>query len=107
MKSRLISLLAATALLNGCAHMPRGFAGDTDQNVLTGGPVTGTTLDDVPLAVIGALQKKAPHAEVADIDKTIRDGKEVYEISFTEAGKHPTIYISADGQVFPNPNFSP
>ncbi|MBC8095925.1 MAG: hypothetical protein H7Y43_08940 [Akkermansiaceae bacterium] len=107
MKTRFIPILAAIALVTGCAHQPRGSAADTDQNVLTGGPVKGTTLENMPLAVMGALRKKLPHAEIADIDLTTRDGKEIFEISFVDAGKNSEIYIGTDGQVLTKAKVSP
>lgn len=107
MKTRSLSILAAIALVTGCAHQPRGSAADTDQNVLTGGPVRGTTLDDVPLAVIGALRKKAPYSEIADIDRTTQNGRDIYEISFVDAGKDSALFISGDGQVLSRSKVSP
>lgn len=104
MRLRIISLVAAAALFSGCAQQHRGAARDLDQNVLTGGPVKGTKLDDLPLAVLGVLRKTAPHAEITDIDRITRQGREIYEISFAEPGKNPKLYISADGQVLSNPN---
>jgi uncharacterized membrane protein YkoI len=102
MKIKMLCLLAGVALLAGCAETRQkymGKAGDNDQDVLTGGPVVGTTLNDLPQAVRNALKQRSPTAEVADIDKEIRDGRTVYEISFTEPGKNPKLFVADDGTV--------
>ena len=81
-----------------------GASNENDQNVLTGGPVTGTRLADLPERVRETLKERVPTAEVADIDKQTMDGQVVYKISFAEPGKNPTIYITIDGKVVQNPN---
>lgn len=98
MKPAILSLLIAAGLLAGCAGSHQGGA-DSDHNVLTGGPENGTTLKDVPSAVRNTLQRIAPHAEVADIDQSLRDGQVVYEISFTEPSHYPKVYVDREGQV--------
>ena len=106
MKTYILGLLVAAGLVTGCTetrqHM--GAAAENDHNVLTGGPMTGTTLSDLPQAVRSTLSSQDPNAEIADIDKTTRNGQVVYEISFTEPGKNPKMYITADGQILSNPN---
>lgn len=108
MKIQLFCVLAAAVLLTGCTETRQRFSGaaETDQNVLTGGPMTGTTLKDLPQAVRYALQRNAPNAEIADIDKTTRNGQAVYEISFTRPGKNPKIYVTETGELLANPPLS-
>jgi uncharacterized membrane protein YkoI len=104
MKRMILPLIAATSLIAGCADSRHHKgAAETDQNVLTGGPVAGTTLKDVPSAVRNTLLRVAPGGEVADIDQTLRNGTVVYEISFTEPSEHPKIYITRDGKVVSAP----
>ena len=97
----------AGALLVGCAETRHDLGGsaENDGNVLTGGPITGVTLNDLPSAVRGALLQSAPNAEIADIDKTMRSGQEVYEISFVNPGVNPKLYISVAGNLISNPDF--
>lgn len=99
------SLAAAAALLAGCTETPQhmGAAVDNDQNVLTGGPITGTTIPELPAAVKETLKERVPRAEIAGINKTRRDGKVVYDISFIETDKNPEIYLGDDGEVLPQP----
>ncbi len=81
-----------------------GASNENDQNVLTGGPVTGTRLSDLPASVRSTLKERVPTAEVADIDKQTLNGQIAYKISFAEPGKNPTIFITQDGKVVQNPN---
>ena len=96
-----MAVAALIALVVGCAetrhHM--GAAAETDNNVLTGGPVTGTTLADFPQAVKQTLKKRAATAEIADMDKQEREGQVVYKVSFAEPGNNPALYIRQDGTV--------
>ena len=104
MKTQLLCAVTSVALLVGCAEMRKHMGGgkDSDQNVMTGGPVTGTTLKDLPQPVKNTLKEKTPNAEVADIDKQTQGGRVIYRISFSEPGKNPTMYIAADGSVVQN-----
>jgi uncharacterized membrane protein YkoI len=63
------------------------------------GPLVGTTLADLPAAVLSAIRERAPNAEVADIDKETRSGQVVYEISFKEEGKNPKMHVAEDGTI--------
>jgi len=101
MKYQILCAVAAVALATGCAEMRKhaGASSENDQNVLTGGPVTGTRIKDLPSAVRETLKQRVPTAEVADIDKQTREGRTVYKISFMESGKNPAVYIAEDGTV--------
>lgn len=97
-------MIASIAFLVGCAEMRKHMGGgkDNDQNVLTGGPVTGTTIKDLPQPVKNTLKEKAPSAEIADIDKQAQGGRTIYRITFSEPGTNPTMYISEDGTLVQN-----
>jgi hypothetical protein len=108
MKIHYVIILAAILLVSGCAHQsPMGAAADTDRNVLTGGPMRGTQVDDLPLPVMGALRKQAPQAEIADIDLTLRGKTQVYEISFREPGKKSKMFITPKGEVLATLKMNP
>lgn len=104
MKIQILSSLAVIALLAGCArmHESMGAAADTDHNVLTGGPVSGTSIQDLPDPVKDTLKAKAPTAEIASINKTTQNGQVVYEIKFTDPNKFPLMTFSEDGRVMPS-----
>jgi len=101
MKTQILCVIALAALLLGCSSMRNnmGGGGENDKNVLTGGPVTGTTINDLPQPVKNTLKEKAPSSEIADIDKQSQGGRVIYRITFTEPGRNPTMYISQDGSV--------
>ena len=100
----LIFFCAAALLLAGCSETPQfqGAAVDNDQNVLTGGPITGTTLDDLPAAVKETLQQRVPQAEVVSITRSKREGKVVYDITLANS-KTPELFLREDGMVMPEP----
>jgi len=100
----LLSIFAAAALLVGCSETPQfvGAAVDNDQNVLTGGPITGTTIEDLPSAVKQSLREHVPAAEIISITKSRRDKKLVYDISFANSDTRE-LYLRDDGKVLPEP----
>jgi hypothetical protein len=103
MKTRILCAIVSAALLLGCSGMRKSMGGaENDRNVLTGGPVTGTTINDLPEPVKKRLKELAPTAEIADIDKQTQGGRVIYRITFTEAGRNPTMYISQDGTLIQN-----
>ena len=93
------AVVLALGLICGCAH--RGHVGGSsgDHNVLTGGPVTGTRLSDLPGPVRETLQKQIPSGEVADIDKQMVGDQAIYKISFTDPTNSPALYISQEGKI--------
>jgi len=99
-----LSVLMAAALLAGCSETPQfqGAAVDNDQNVLTGGPITGTTLDDLPAVVKQSLRERVPNAEIVSITKSHRDRSLVYDISFANSDT-PELYVRDDGKILPEP----
>lgn len=101
MKTQILCAIASIALLVGCSEMRKHMGGSAqnDNNVLTGGPVTGTTIKDLPQAVKNTLKEKAPTAEIADIDKESQGGRVIYRITFSEPGKNPPMYLSQDGTI--------
>ena len=102
MKTQILCAIAS-ALLVGCSGMREGMgSAQNDRNVLTGGPVTGTTINDLPQPVKNKLKELAPTAEIADIDKQSQGGRVIYRITFTGSGRNPTMYIAQDGTIVQN-----
>jgi hypothetical protein len=104
MKAPILCAALALALTCGCASHRHAGAGGSDHNVLTGGPVTGTRLSDLPQPVRTTLQKEVPSGEVADIDKQVLGSQVIYKISFTDPSNTPALYISQDGRVIQGAN---
>jgi hypothetical protein len=98
MKLGFLCALAALGFNCGCAgHM--GGTAQNNFNILTGGPVLGTTVNDLPAPVRDTLRQQLPKAEIADIDKQEIDGHACYKISFSHPGTNGSITISQDGNV--------
>lgn len=97
--------MAGAALLAGCTETPQymGAAVDRDQDVLTGGPITGVTIQDLPPAVKDTLKQRVPHSEIASITRSHRGNKIVYDISFVQTDEAPEIYVADNGKVMPEP----
>ncbi|HEX4263427.1 MAG TPA: hypothetical protein VH597_03735 [Verrucomicrobiae bacterium] len=97
---KFFAFAAAIVMLAGCTQTPQfqGAAVDNDQNVLTGGPITGITIDDLPDRVKGALKKRVPGAEIASIVRTRLQRHAIYEISFIDADTYSPLRLRDDGQ---------
>lgn len=106
MKLEVLCLVALLAFTGGCSHFRHNAGGtaDADHNVLTGGPVTGIRVKDLPARVKRVLTQQAPTAEVADITTRTRDGRLIYRIVFSEPARNPTLYIAEDGTMVENLN---
>jgi hypothetical protein len=83
------------ALLDPDLSVAIGAAQDT-VGVLTGGPVTGITLSDLPAQVVKTIQQRAPDAEVAYINKETHGQQLVYLVVFKDQ-MHPALRINSDG----------
>ena len=97
-------VVAFGAIIAGCRQTPEnmGAAVDHDSNVLTGGPITGITLQDLSPAVKEALKQQVPHAEIELIEKKTRNGQPVYVFTFSESSDTPKLYVSEDGKALPS-----
>jgi hypothetical protein len=67
-------------------------------SIATGGPVSGITLNDLPPAVVKALQRRVPDAVVDSIVKQVNHDQTTYVVTFKDR-LHPTIEFAADGSV--------
>src|SRR4051812_16065000 len=104
MRVQFIIAIAMIALAGGCSHFKKNAGGtaQNDQNVITGGPVTGITIRDLPAPVRKVLRAAEPTAEVADIQQRTQDGKLVYRIVFSNPARNQTMYIAEDGTIMEN-----
>jgi hypothetical protein len=71
-------------------------------NVVTGGPVAGVTLNDLPPMVVKSLQRTVPDAVVDSIVKQVNGDKTTYLITFKDR-MHPTLQLASDGTVVAEP----
>lgn len=84
-------------LLNPDLTVAIGAAKDT-VGVLTGGPVTGITLGDLPPQVVKTIQTRVPDAEVSYLNKETRGDQVIYLVVFKDQ-MHPSLKIAADGSL--------
>ena len=84
MKRTIITMIAATGLLVGCNRSIES---------------TSQKFNELPQPVQKTVRAHAPNAEIAAVDHKTHDGMTVYEISFNEPGKNPTIMVAADGRL--------
>lgn len=73
-------------------------AAPSQASVVTEGAVTGLTLSDLPPAVVKAVQRQAPDAEVDSIVKQGHGDQTSFLISFKDR-MHPALHIASDGTV--------
>lgn len=84
MKKTIISMIAVTGLLVGCNRSIESASQNFNQ---------------LPPSVQKTVRAHAPNAEIAAVDKKTQDGMVLYEISFNEPGKNPSILVAADGRL--------
>ena len=70
--------------------------------MLTGGPVTGVTLSDLPPKAIKAIQQYAPDAEIDFITKETHGDKIAYLVTFKK-NAHPPLRLAQDGTILKEP----
>src|SRR4051812_46510337 len=104
MRSTLLCATLLAGLCCSCSRHRNMGAAEGDHDVLTGGPVVGATLADLPPAVRATLKKRVPQGEVADIDRQLKEGHMIYRISFIDPTKNQTVNISEDGKIIPTSN---
>jgi hypothetical protein len=63
------------------------------------GPSEAVPLSDLPANVAQVIQERAPDAQVALIIKETWGTHVVYVISFSDAARHPRLFVVADGTV--------
>lgn len=77
--------------------MPRQAS--TIQRALTPTGAVGTPLSALPEAAQKTIKMQAPDAPIAKITRHEDNGRAIYEVSFKEEGKNPTIRVAEDGQL--------
>ena len=85
MKKYLIPLIAAAGLLVGCDQASVESASQD--------------FNSLPPDVQKAVRAEAPNAEITGIERTTRDGMEVYEVELRQGETTSTLIVSATGRV--------
>jgi uncharacterized membrane protein YkoI len=84
MKLYIVSLIAAAGLVVGCNRSVESTSND---------------FNTLPPSVQKTVRAQAPNAEIASVNKTTREGVDVYEVEFKEPGKNPKVIVAADGKL--------
>ena len=75
---------------------PNGLVQDVKKALTPTGAV-GTKFSALPEAVQKTIQAHAPESQIADISRHTDNGRVIYEVSFEDTGKNPSIKVAEDG----------
>ena len=75
---------------------PNGLVQDVKKALTPTGAV-GTKFSALPEAVQKTIQAHAPESQIADISRHSDNGRTIYEVSFQDTGKNPSIKVAEDG----------
>ena len=75
---------------------PNGIVSDVKKALTPTGAV-GTKFSALPEAVQKTIQAHAPASEISDISRHSDNGRTIYEVSFQDTGKNPSIKVADDG----------
>jgi uncharacterized membrane protein YkoI len=67
------------------------------KKALTPTGAVGTQFSALPEKVQKTIQASAPESEIANISRETDNGRTVYEVSFKDTGKNPSIKVADDG----------
>jgi uncharacterized membrane protein YkoI len=75
---------------------PNGIVSDVKKALTPTGAV-GTQLSALPESVQKTIKSHAPDAQIAGISRETDNGRTIYDVSFEESGKNPSIKVADDG----------
>jgi len=75
---------------------PNGVVQDVKKALTPTGAV-GTKFSALPEAVQKTIKAHAPDAPIADVSRSTANGRVIYDVSFQESGKNPSIRVAEDG----------
>ena len=77
-------------------HTQNGIVSDVKKALTPTGAV-GTQFSALPEKVQKTIQANAPETEIANISRETDNGRTIYEVSFKDTGKNPSIKVADDG----------
>lgn len=75
---------------------PNGVVQDVKKALTPTGAV-GTKFSALPEAVQKTIQAHAPESQISDISRHTDNGRTIYQVSFQDQGKNPSIRVAEDG----------
>jgi len=94
--SEMVVATDGTVLSSDMATKPNGIVQDVKKALTPTGAV-GTQLSALPEAVQKTIKAHAPDVPIADISRETDNGRTVYDVSFQDSGKNPSIKVAEDG----------
>jgi uncharacterized membrane protein YkoI len=73
-----------------------GIVNDVKKALTPTGAV-GTQFSALPEKVQKTIQAHAPESEIANISRSTDNGRTIYDVSFQDSGKNPSIKVADDG----------
>jgi len=77
-------------------NSPNGIVSDVKKALTPTGAV-GTQFSALPESVQKTIQAHAPESEISGITRHTDNGRVIYEVSFKDQGKNPSIKVAEDG----------
>jgi uncharacterized membrane protein YkoI len=94
--STLVVGMDGRVLSTDMPNNPNGIVSDVKKALAPTGAV-GTQFSALPEAAQKTIQAHAPNGQIADISRHTDNGRVIYEVSFTDQGKNPSIKVAEDG----------
>jgi uncharacterized membrane protein YkoI len=94
--SEMIVSYDGKVLSSDMPNSPNGVVQDVKKALTPTGAV-GTKFSALPEAVQKTIQAHAPASQIADISRHSDNGRVIYEVSFEDTGKNPSIKVAEDG----------
>ena len=94
--SEMIVAADGKVLSGDMANNPNGLVQDVKKALTPTGAV-GTKFSALPEAVQKTIQAHAPETDISDISRQTDNGRVIYEVSFRDSGKNPSIKVAEDG----------
>lgn len=100
--STMVVAMDGRVLSSDLPSQPNGIV-QSVKKALTPTGAVGTQFSALPEAVQKTIQAHAPDAEISDISRHDDNGRTIYEISFKDSQKNPTMKVADDGTLIQQP----
>ena len=94
--STMVVSMDGKVLSTDMPNSPNGVVADVKKALAPTGAV-GTQFSALPEVVQKTIQAHAPATEISDISRHSDNGRVIYEVSFKDQGKNPSIRVAEDG----------
>lgn len=95
-KSTMVVAMDGRVLTSDAPNTQNGIVQDVKKALTPTGAV-GTEFSALPEKVQKTIQAHAPDSEISNISRETDNGRTIYEVSFKDTGKNPSIKVADDG----------